>query len=64
MKYLLKVVWVFEEDKTKPAQLDSAQIPSNTQVSRVDIIVLETINDESPKGVILDIKACSKATSG
>ena len=53
-----------EEDNTKPAQLHSTQIPSNTQVSRVDIIVLATINDESPKGVVLDIKACTQATSG
>ena len=48
-------------DKNKPAQLDSTQIPSTSQVSRIDITVIKTINDHSPKGVVLDVKACTKA---
>jgi hypothetical protein len=50
-----------EGDKTTPAHLDSTQIPSTSPVSRIDITVIETINDESPKGVVLDINACTKA---
>jgi hypothetical protein len=53
-----------KDDKTKPAHLDSSQIPSNTQVSRVEITILNTTNGESPKGVILDIKACTEITTG
>ena len=48
-------------DKNKPAQLDATQIPSTNQVSRIDITVIKTINDDSPKGVVLDVKACTKA---
>ncbi|CAF3294158.1 unnamed protein product, partial [Rotaria sp. Silwood2] len=43
------------KDKTKPAELDSSQIPSNTRVSRVVITIVSTTNGESPKGVVLDI---------
>jgi hypothetical protein len=50
-----------EGDKTTPAHLDSTQIPSNSNVSRIDITVTKTTNDESPKGVVLDVKACTKA---
>ena len=53
-----------KDDKTKPAHLDSAQIPSNTPVSRVEIKVVSTTDDQSPKGVVLDIKACTEATTG
>ncbi len=51
-------------DNNKPAHLDSTQIPSNTQVSRVEITIIHTTNGESPKGVILDIKACTEITTG
>ena len=50
-----------EGDNTKPAHLDSSQIPSTSQVSRIDITVIKTINDSSPKGVVLDVNACTKA---
>ena len=50
-----------QEDTTKPAQLDSTQIPSTSQVSRIDITIIKTINDDSPKGVVLDVNACTKA---
>jgi hypothetical protein len=50
-----------EGDKTTPAHLDSTQIPSSSNVSRIDITVTKTINDESPKGVVLDVNACTKA---
>ncbi|CAM4824262.1 unnamed protein product [Rotaria magnacalcarata] len=51
------------KDKTKPAELDSSQIPSNTPVSRVDITIVSTTDGESPKGVVLDIIACTEATT-
>ena len=52
-----------KNDDTKPAQLDSTQIPSNTPVSRIEITVLKTTDNKSPKGVILDIKACTEITT-
>jgi hypothetical protein len=52
------------DDKTKPAQLDSTQIPSNTPVSRIDITIVHTSDDESPKDVILNIIACTEITTG
>ncbi len=51
-------------DQNKPAHLGSTQIPSNTPVTRVEITVLYTTNGESPKGVVLDIKACTEITTG
>ncbi len=51
-------------DQNKPAHLGYTQIPSHTPVSRVEITVLYTTNGESPKGVILDIKACTEITTG
>jgi hypothetical protein len=53
-----------KDDKNKPARLDSNQLPSNTPVSRVEITVVYTTDDKSPKGVILDIKACTEITTG
>jgi hypothetical protein len=53
-----------KDDKTKPAQLDSTQTPSNTPVSRIEITIVHTTDDESPKGVVLDIKACTEITTG
>jgi hypothetical protein len=53
-----------KDDKTKPAQLDSTQTPSNTPVSRIEITIVQTTDGESPKGVVLDIKACTEATTG
>ena len=50
-----------EGDNKTPAQLDSTQIPSTSEVSRIDITVIETINNDSPKRVVLDVKACTKA---
>jgi hypothetical protein len=51
-------------DKTKPAQLDSTQIPSNTPVSRIEITIVDTTDNETPKGVILNIIACTEITTG
>jgi hypothetical protein len=51
-------------DQNKPAHLGYTQIPSHTPVSRVEITVLYTTNGESPKGVVLDIKACTEITTG
>ena len=50
-----------EGDNKKPAHLDSTQIPSTSQVSRLDITVIKTINGDSPKGVLLNVNACAKA---
>ncbi|CAF3352616.1 unnamed protein product, partial [Rotaria sp. Silwood2] len=52
-----------KEDKSKPAELNSKQIPSNTPVSRIEITIIHTTDDESPKGVVLDIKACTEVTT-
>jgi hypothetical protein len=49
-----------KDDETKPAHLDYSQIPANAVVSHIDITVLSTTDDQSPKGVILDIKACTE----
>jgi hypothetical protein len=52
------------DDKTKPAHVDSTQTPSDTRFSRLEITVVETTDNQSPKGVILDIKACTEITTG
>jgi hypothetical protein len=53
-----------KDDKTKPAQLDATLIPSHTPVSSVEITILHTTDDKSPKGVVLDINACTEASAG
>jgi len=53
-----------KDDKYLPAGLDSSQIPSNTPVSRLEVTVLNTTNGQSPKGVVLDIQACTQARAG
>jgi len=53
-----------KDDKYIPAGLDSTQIPSNTPVSRLEITVLNTTDSQSPKGVVLDIQACTQAGAG
>ena len=53
-----------KNDNTKPATVHYSQIPSNNQVSRVEITILYTTNGQSPKGVVLDIKACTEMTTG
>jgi hypothetical protein len=52
------------DDKTKPAQLDSTQIPSNIPVSRIDITIVHTTDNETPMGVVLNIIACTEITTG
>jgi hypothetical protein len=51
-------------EQTKPAHLDSSQIPTNALVSYLNITILKTTDDQSPKGVILDIHACTEAFTG
>jgi hypothetical protein len=51
-------------DQNKPAHLGYTEIPLTTPVSRVEITILYTTNGESPKGVVLDIKACTESTTG
>ena len=53
-----------KDDNTKPARLDSTQTPSNTPVSRLEITIIQTTDGESPKTVVLDIKACTEITTG
>ena len=53
-----------KDDTKKPARLDSTQTPSNTPVSRLEITIVKTTDGESPKGVILDIQACTEITTG
>jgi len=53
-----------KDDKNTPAHLDSTQTPSNTPVSRLEIQIVQTTDGESPKGVILDIKACTESAPG
>jgi hypothetical protein len=53
-----------KDDTTKPAHLDSTQTPSNTPVSRIEITIIRTTDNESPKSVVLDIQACTEATTG
>jgi len=50
-------------DTKTPASLNPQDIPSDKPVSRLDIKVLSTTDSQSPKGVILDIKACTEAIS-
>jgi len=51
-------------DKNHPAHLDSSQIPSNTPVSQIDIKVVKTTDKQSPKGVVLEIIACTESFTG
>jgi hypothetical protein len=53
-----------KNDETKPAHVDFTQIPSNALVSHLNITVLRTTDDQSPKGVILDIQACTEPFTG
>ena len=52
------------DDNTKPARIDSSQTPSNTLIFRLEIIVVSTIDNKSPKAVVLEIKACTESMSG
>ena len=53
-----------KDDNKKPAHLRPSDIPSNTPVSRIEITIISTTNNQSPKGVVLDIKACTETTTG
>jgi hypothetical protein len=53
-----------KDDNKKPASVDSSQIPSDRKVSRVEITIISTTNDRSPKGVVIDIKACTEMSTG
>ena len=51
-------------DNKTSASLNPQDIPSDEPISRLDIKVLSTTDGQSPKGVILDIKACTEAFTG
>ena len=53
-----------KDNKKIPATVDSTQIPSEKKVSRVEITIISTTNERSPKGVVLDIKACTEMSTG
>ena len=53
-----------KDDKSNPSTVDLTQIPSDRLVSRVEITITDTTNEQSPKGVVLDIKACTEMTTG
>ena len=53
-----------KDDSKKPATVDSKQIPSERKVSQVEITIISTTNDRSPKGVVVDIKACVETKPG
>ena len=53
-----------KDDNTIPARVDSSQIPQDTLVSRVEITIIETTDNKSPQGVVLDIQACTEAATG
>lgn len=51
-----------KDNKTIPAKLNWTLIPSNTSVAWIEITILCTTDNTSPKGVILDVKACTQPT--
>ena len=51
-------------DKRTPATVDSTKIPDNKPVARVEITIVRTTDGQSPKGVVLRIRACVKGTTG
>ena len=53
-----------KDDKNQPAHLDSTQIPPHIYVYKVVITLLRTTDNKSPKGVTLDIIACTEASTG
>ncbi|CAF4878400.1 unnamed protein product, partial [Rotaria sp. Silwood2] len=53
-----------KEDKSKPAELNSTQIPSNTPVSRIEITIIHTTDDESPKGVVSPVSLVPLVSDG
>ncbi|CAF1321223.1 unnamed protein product [Adineta steineri] len=50
--------------KNQPASLNPSQIPSDVLVKRVEITDIKTTDNQAPRGVVLDIKACTEATAG
>ncbi|CAF1632058.1 unnamed protein product, partial [Adineta ricciae] len=53
-----------KDERSKPATVDSSKIPADTPVSKVEITVVKTTDDESPKGVVLKVRACVEPTTG
>ncbi|CAF4328183.1 unnamed protein product, partial [Adineta steineri] len=50
--------------KNQPASLNPNNIPSDQLVKRVEITDIKTTDNQPPRGVVLDIKACTEATAG
>ena len=53
-----------DDEQHNSAWLDSAQIPSNTLVSRLEITVVRTTDIESSEGVVLDIEVSTEPNTG
>jgi len=51
-------------DQTNSPTLEVTNIPSEKHVSRLEITIVLTTDGESPKGVLLDIKACTESNQG
>jgi hypothetical protein len=52
------------DDDKKPATVDLTRTLGSNLVSRVVIDIVSTTDNKSPKGVVLDVKACTEITSG
>ena len=53
-----------KDDNSKPAEVTARQILSDRLVSYLDITIVSTTNNESPKSVVLDIQACTEIITG
>ncbi|CAF4226213.1 unnamed protein product, partial [Adineta steineri] len=51
-------------NKNQPASVNPSQLPSDVPVKRIEITDIKTSDNQPPKGVVLDVKACTEATSG
>ena len=51
-------------DNSKPATVDSSKISSNTPVSKVEVTIVKTTDGESPKRVVLKVRACVEGSTG
>lgn len=49
-----------KNNKNIPIELNSTDIPSNISILWIELIIIRTIDDTSPKGLILDIKGCTQ----
>ena len=53
-----------QQDTTSPARVDSTQIPSNTFITRIELQIISTTDNQSPKSVMLNIISCTQPRTG